>query len=181
MFLYYFRRLLRNYETSPQYAKAMVVWEEGNLGLVCARLIAREVRYLTLVNPNARYLERAADLIVTETGVSPQIRTNPPDIQRNKIIIKCGKLSNYHIPKNIRPIICCELFQRNPSLYSLNFNLPITVNDVRHQLPLYPALGETILRSFFDMPGIWYGTELRLERIVKLADIVQELGVHITI
>lgn len=181
LFLNYFRGVLRNYGVSSQKAKAMVIWEEGNLGLVCARLIAREVRFLTLVHPNARFLERAADLIIAETGVSPRIYTNPPEIYRDKIIIKCGRFIRYKIDRHSRQAIWCEIFQKSPSLCSLNSDLPITVMNARHRLPLYPALGETILRSFFNLPGFWYGPELQLERIILLANIFKELGVHIAI
>lgn len=182
LFINYFRGVLRNYGISSQKAKAMVIWEEGNLGLVCARLIAREVRFLSLVHPNARFLERATDLIIAETGISPRIYTTPPpEVYRDKIIIKCGRFTRYRIDRHSRRVIWCEIFQKNPSLCSLNSDLPITVMDTRHRLPLYPALGETILRSFFNLPGFWYGPELQLERIIKLAGIFKELGVHIAI
>jgi hypothetical protein len=181
LFINYFRGIIRNYGISSQKAKAMVIWEEGNLGLICARLIAREVRFLTLVHPNARFLERAADLIVAETGVSPRIYTAPPGAYKDKFIIKCGRFSRYQMDRRSRQTIWCEIFQKNPSLCSLNSDLPITVMNARHRLPLYPALGETILRAFFNLPGFWYGSELQLERISKLAGIFKELGVNIEI
>jgi hypothetical protein len=181
LFLNYFRGILRNYGIAPQKAKAMVIWEEGNLGLACARLIAREIRFLTLVYPNARFLERAAGLITAETGVSPRIYTTPPEIRHDKIIIQCGRFSRYHRARNSKQAIWCAIFQNNPSLFSLNTDLPIKAMNIHHPIPLYPALGETMLRSFFNLPGFWYGSELQLERIIKLASIFKELGIHIAI
>jgi hypothetical protein len=181
LFLNYFRGILRNYGVSSQKAKAMVIWEEGNLGLVCARLIAQEIRFLTLVHPSARLLERAADLIIAETGVSPRIYTAPPVTLKEKIIIKCGQFVRYQLDRHSNQAIWCEIFQKNPSLCSLNSDLPITVVNARHRLPLYPALGEAILRSFFNLQGFWYGPELQLERVIKLAAIFKELGVHIAV
>ena len=181
LFLNYFRNVLRNYGISPQKARASIIWEEGNLGLACARLIAREVRFLSLVNPNIRFLERAADLITAETGVSPQIYTVPPGFTKDKIVIKCGKLTSFCINRRSKQVIWCEIFQKNPSLSCLNVNLPITVTNRHHRLPLYPALGEAILRSFFKLPGFWYGSELQLERIIKLAELFKELKINIAI
>lgn len=181
LFLNYFRGILRNYGISSRKAKAMIIWEEGNLGLVCARLIAREVRFLTLVHPNTGFLERAAGLITAETGISPRIYTTPPEIFRDKIIIQCGRFNRYPTDRHSKQAIWCAIFQKNPALYSLNSGLPITVMNTHHRLPLYPALGETILRSFFNLPGFWYGTELHLERIFKLAGVFKQLGLHIAI
>jgi len=181
LFLNYFRNVLRNYRISPQKAKVAIIWEEGNLGLTCARLIAREIRFLSLVNPNIRFLERAADLIIAETGISPKLYTEPPEFNKEKIVVKCGKLTRLCITRHSKQVIWCEIFQKKPSLSCLNINLPITVTNRRHRIPLYPALGEAILRSFFNLPGFWYGSDLQLERIVKLADLFKELRINIAI
>ncbi len=180
-FINRFRRLLQNYGIAPGRAKALIVWEEGNLGLSCARLIAREVRFLTLVSPNARLLERAVDIIMAETGIVPQIYTNlPSDYKGAKIIIKCGRLTRYQINKSSRKIISCELFPYRPNITNINMGLPLDVLSKEGQLPLYPALGEVILRSCFGINmGLWYGPELPLERVFKLAILFKELGLEI--
>lgn len=180
-FINRFRRLLQNYDIAPGRAKALIVWEEGNLGLSCARLIAREVRFLTLVSPNARLLERAADIIMAETGTSPQIYSNlPPDYKGAKVVIKCGRLTKYQITRGLHNIICCDLFPYRPNITNINLGLPLDVIAKTGQLPLYPALGEVILRSCFEINmGIWYGSELPLERVFKLAILFKELGLEI--
>jgi hypothetical protein len=183
LFINRFRSILRNYEITPQKAKAMVVWEEGNLGVTCARLVAREVRFLNLVSPNERSLERAAEIVFAETGISPQIYITPPeDFRGAKIVIKCGSLSKIQLVRNSKRIIWCELFQKCPSLSSINVDLPVTVRDKFGDMPLYPALGEAILRSRFDLIyGFWYGSELPLERVIKLALCFRELGREIAV
>jgi hypothetical protein len=183
IFINRFRGILRNYEIAPQKAKAMVIWEEGNLGVTCARLVAREVRFLNLVSPNERSLERAAELVFAETGISPRIYTTPPlDLRSAKIVIKCGGLSKLQLTRNSKQVIWCELFQKCPSLSSMNVDLPITVRDKHGEMPLYPALGEAILRSRFDLVyGFWYGSELPLERVIKLALCFRELGREIAV
>ena len=183
LFINRFRNILRNNIVSPQRSKALIVWEEGNLGLTCARLIAREVRFLILVNPNVRLLERAVDLIIAETGVAPQPYLVPPsDYKGAKIIIKCGRMSRYRLPPIRRNSFRCELFQNYPYLPGLNTTLPITVRNREGSLPLFPALGESILRAAFDLNfGYWYGPELPLERVLKLGLFFKELGIEIAL
>jgi hypothetical protein len=183
IFINRFRGILRSYDIAPQKAKAMVIWEEGNLGVTCARLIAREVRFLTLVSPNERSLERAAELIFSETGISSQtFLTLPEDFRGSKIIIKCGNLFKLQLARNSKRLIWYDLFQKRPSLSSINVDLPITASGKYGDLPLYPALGEAILRSHFDlMYGFWHGSELPLERVTKLAACLRELGREIAV
>jgi hypothetical protein len=182
-FMNRFRSILRNYEITPQKAKALVIWEEGNLGVTCARAIAREVRFLTLVSPNARILEIAAEIILSETGVSPQVFVDlPSDYRGAKIVVKCGRVAKYQLPRVTRRVIWCELFQSFPSLSSMNFALPVTAANQVGKLPLYPALAEVILRSGFGLQsGFWHGSDLPLERVVKLAVVFKELGIDLTI
>lgn len=182
-FINRFRRLLQNYGISPGRAKALIVWEEGNLGLTCARLIAREIRFLTLITPNPRLLERGADLIMAETGIVPQIHTDLPiDYKGAKIVIKCGRLTKYQLNRSLRRVIFCELFPYRPNITNINLGLPLDVLTEAGQLPIYPALGEVILRSCFEINmGLWYGPELPLERVFKLAVLFKELGLNISL
>jgi hypothetical protein len=181
LFISYFRSIFRNHGISAQKAKAMIVWEEGNLGITCARLIAREVRFLTLINPNPRLLERAACLIVSETGVSPLLFTAPPEeIKTARIVIICGRLNKYTLMRGSRRTIWCELFQKPPSLAALNTEFPITALNKIGRIPLYPALGEAILRAYFDLnSGFWFGSELPLDRVLRLSQLFKELNVEI--
>jgi hypothetical protein len=182
-FINRFRRLLQNYGIAPGRTKALIIWEEGNLGLTCARLIAREIRFLTLISPNQRLLERAADIITAETGIVPQIYTElPDDYQGAKVVIKCGRLTRYHLYRGPRRVIICELFPYRPNIANINLGLPLDILTEVGQLPIYPALGEVVLRSCFEINmGHWYGTELPLERVIKLAFLFKELGLDISL
>lgn len=185
LFVNRFRSILRNYEIQPLKAKATIVWEEGNLGVTCARLVAREVRFLNLVSPNEHSLERAADLIFAETGISAQTyQTLPEELHGSRILIKCGIISELKLvrAREAKKMIWCEIFQKSPSLTSFNANLPLRVKNKFGGLPLYPALGEVILRSRFNLiDGFWYGSDLPLERVVKLALCFRELGCDFTV
>ncbi len=183
LFIKRFRRLIRNYDITPQKAKAMILWEEGNLGVACARLLARELRFLVLVSPNTRLLERTGELVAYETGISPQIYTTPPaDFKGAKIVVKCGPTPNLKLPRCANRVIRCELFQTYPSLNSINVEHTITVKHRNALVPVYPALGEAILRSYFEMNlGFWYGADLPLERVFKLAMLLREIGFDVSI
>lgn len=185
IFINRFRSILRNFEIPPLKAKATIVWEEGNLGVTCARLIAREVRFLNLVSPNEHSLERASDLVFAESGISAQTyRELPEDFRGGRILIKCGILNRLKLARarGVNKLIWCEIFQKSPSLSSFNANLPLKAKSKFGGVPLYPALGETILRSRFNLTdGFWYGTDLPLERVVKLALCLRELGRDFTV
>ncbi len=183
LFISRFSSILRNYDIPPQKAKAMIIWEEGNLGLTCARLVAREVRFLALVSPNEKNLERAAELVFAETGVSPQTYSEVPNDYRGaRIIIKCGRLNKIGLSHCPKRMLRYELFQRSPSISSMNVSLPISVRYKLGELPLYPALGEAIIRSYFDLNyGFWFGNDLPLERIIKLAVCFKGLGREIAV
>jgi hypothetical protein len=183
LFIERFRSILHSYEISAQRAKALIVWEEGNLGVTCARLIAPEVRFLTLVHPNLNFLERTAELIMAESGLSPQImKTLPSDLKGAKIVIKCGRVTAFPVRRGPRRVIWCELFQKYPQLPLLNRDLPFSVRHQTQNLPLYPVLGEVVLRAGYNYDSeFWYGSQLPLERVLKLARIFNEMGVRISI
>jgi hypothetical protein len=184
LFIGRFRTLLQNHEIPAHRAKVIIVWEEGNLGLTCARLIAREVRFITLVHPHQKLLERAAEIIMAETGVSPRIYSEwPDDYQGAKLLIQCGNLAHYHPAKqDARKVIRCALFQRYPRLSLMNLNYPVSAWHKTRQLPAYPVLGEVILRAVFRHESeFWYGGQLPLERVIKLARIFKEIGADIRI
>jgi hypothetical protein len=183
LFIERFRNILHNYEIPAQRAKALIVWEEGNLGVTCARLIAPEVRFLTLVHPNFHFLERTAELIMAESGLSPQINTTlPPDFKGAKIIIKCGRVTAFPVQRDSRRVIWCELFQKYPHLALLNRELPFSIRYQTQNMPLYPVLGEVMLRAGYHYDSeFWYGPQLPLERVIKLARIFNELGMRIVI
>lgn len=178
LFVERLRVLLRCYEIPAQRAKVMIIWEEGNLGLTCARLVASEVRFVTLVCPNLKMLERAADLVMAETGVSPQIfQECPADYKGARIVIKCGQMKTYNIRRESRRLIWCELFQQYPQLALMNLKLPLAVQCNSQKIPVYPVLGEVILRAGHNCDSeFWYGSQLPLERVIKLGRIFHELG-----
>ncbi|HEY8462813.1 MAG TPA: hypothetical protein VIM29_02090 [Bacillota bacterium] len=183
LFIDRFRSLLRSYEIPAQRVKVLIVWEEGNLGLTCARLIAPEVRFMTLVCPNAKLLEQAAETVLAESGVAPQTTQNwPADYKGARIIIKCGKIKTFPLRRDSRRLIWCELFQQYPQLALINLKLPVSARQKSRHIPVYPVLGEVILRAGYHYDSeFWYGSQLPLERVIKLGRIFNDLGAGIVI
>lgn len=54
-------------------AEVAVVGAGGAIGAACARILAREVRHLTLIGPQVERLERVAEQIRRETGLVPAV------------------------------------------------------------------------------------------------------------
>ncbi len=57
-------------------AEVAVVGAYGSIGSACARILAREVKYLTLVGRNEEKLEALARQILQETGLAPRVSTD---------------------------------------------------------------------------------------------------------
>lgn len=62
-----------------QRAEVAIVGASGSIGSACARILAREVRHLTLIGRSEEKLESVARVVTVETGLVPRIST---DIRR---------------------------------------------------------------------------------------------------
>ncbi|MGI6575760.1 MAG: shikimate dehydrogenase [bacterium] len=69
----------REMEIDLNSAQVAVIGATGAIGSTCARILAREVRYLTLFGRDQSKLKRTADLIYKEVGLAVKISTNLPD------------------------------------------------------------------------------------------------------
>ncbi|HOJ76662.1 MAG TPA: hypothetical protein PLZ08_02085 [Bacillota bacterium] len=183
LFIYRFRAVFRSRGIATQNAKVAIVWEEGNLGLTCARLIAGDIRFLTLIHPNYRILEQAAEIIYSESGISPIISTRlTEDVGAVNIIIQCGKISRDSSVMSNLAAIKFKLFQGYPIKSQPGLHLPLEMIGLSGPMQLSPVLGETLLRAGFDVAtGSWIGSNLIVERIAMLAKLLNEIGVRIKI
>jgi len=69
-------------------AEVLVVGATGAIGSVCAKILARDVRFLTLLARNTNRLENLAASITAETGLVPAITQNVQEaVQRADIIV----------------------------------------------------------------------------------------------
>ncbi|ADL08794.1 saccharopine dehydrogenase NADP-binding domain-containing protein [Thermosediminibacter oceani] len=57
-------------------AEVVVIGATGSIGKVCAEILARDARFLTLVGRNTQRLESIAEKILRETGLSVRITSN---------------------------------------------------------------------------------------------------------
>ncbi|TYP58748.1 NAD(P)H-binding protein [Thermosediminibacter litoriperuensis] len=69
-------------------AEVVVIGATGSIGKVCAEILARDARYLTLVARNTQKLESIAEKILRETGLSVRITSNVKNaLKRADVII----------------------------------------------------------------------------------------------
>jgi hypothetical protein len=143
-----FHRILDLYEITPLKATATIIWEEGNQGLTCARLIGRELRFLTLVHPKLKVLEQAAEVISAETGLAPRTFTEiPANYRELGIVIHCGRTMNYPVPGGCQQRPRYHLFGAFPGLFGANLGLSVSMGNWQGDEMLYPALGEAVFRA----------------------------------
>ncbi len=64
-------------EVEMERAHVAVIGAGGSIGSACARLLAPDVKYMTLVGRNESKLQRVSDLILTESGISCKLSTDP--------------------------------------------------------------------------------------------------------
>lgn len=182
LFAQQFKRILRHCQVNPQTAEIGIIWEEGNLGLVCARLIAQHIRFLRLIHPDAGRLDHAAAVLLAETGISPKIQQVPPDKeQRISMIIQCGLLNHYRSWSGSEFSSYWELFTGRLDLFQrLMGDGFFTVWGPLASLPASPVLGEVLIRAIAGWSSEqWVGTELRFERILLMKEYLDQLGVPV--
>jgi predicted amino acid dehydrogenase len=69
------------------HAEIVVIGANGSIGKVCAHLIARDCRYMTLVSRDVVKLRKTADEILGETGLSPKVTTEVNESIKNADIV----------------------------------------------------------------------------------------------
>lgn len=91
-------------------AEVVVVGATGSIGSACARILARKVKYLTLVGRNQPKLERLAEHILHETGLSTPITTDVrAALRRADIVVTVtSALDTVIYPEDLKPgaIVC---------------------------------------------------------------------------
>ncbi|MBM3461322.1 MAG: shikimate dehydrogenase [Armatimonadetes bacterium] len=100
------RRLGMNLED----CRAAVVGASGSIGSVCARLIARKVKHMTLVARNAGRLRNVAEVIRAECGKVCDIETEiAPGVRDSDIVITAtSSTGNIIRPDDLKPgaLVC---------------------------------------------------------------------------
>lgn len=177
MFMYDFNRMLHQNVLSRN-SEVMVIWEEGNLGLTCARLIARDVRFLTLVHPNLTVLEQAAAVVMAETGTSPKILDRlPSDFNRIALVIECGRLTTFKSGMDANETRVIKLFQKVPGWHPV---FSISIIGCAGRLDDSPALAEALVRTAGGTDTeCWCGSIVLLERVRRLAGLLKEFGIRV--
>jgi fatty aldehyde-generating acyl-ACP reductase len=91
-------------------AEVAVIGATGSIGAVCARLMARECRYLTLVARNKEKLDALAQMIMFETGLVASVTSESKKaLRRADLIITVTSSADAVIePEDLKPgaVVC---------------------------------------------------------------------------
>lgn len=89
---------------------AAVLGATGSIGSACARILARDMRHLILVGRNRSRLQRLAEHILVESGVSPQITTDAKGAlrQADVVVTVTSAVDTVIEPEDLKPgaIVC---------------------------------------------------------------------------
>ncbi|NLP17460.1 MAG: shikimate dehydrogenase [Firmicutes bacterium] len=100
-------------------AEVAIIGATGAMGSTCARVLAREIRYLTLLGEGGNKLQRLASRITAETGLAVKISSNLPGTlsKADVVIIVTGAHNGIIRPQHLKPgaIICDVARPRNVS------------------------------------------------------------------
>ena len=91
-------------------AEVAIIGATGAIGSTCARILAREIRYLTLFGRNEKKLQRLGDKITAESGLAAQISSNlPQTLTKADVVITVTGANDAIIqPEHLKPgaVIC---------------------------------------------------------------------------
>lgn len=100
-------------------ANVVILGATGSIGAACAQILAKEVRYLTLVARNEANLEKIADKILRSTGLAVKVTANTKATLKAADIVIAVTSAVDHIiePEDLKPgaIICDVARPRNVS------------------------------------------------------------------
>ncbi|HHY37075.1 MAG TPA: shikimate dehydrogenase [Firmicutes bacterium] len=101
-------------------AQVAVVGATGSIGSTCARILARECRYLTLYGRNGNKLQRLAQKIAAETGLAAKISSNLQETLAGAdvIITVTSAVDAIIEPEHLKPgaVVCDVARPRDVSL-----------------------------------------------------------------
>lgn len=91
-------------------AEVVVIGATGSIGKVCSEILAKEVRYLTLVGRNTEKLEAVAEKILRETGLSARITSNVKNALKKAdvVITVTSSVDTIIEPEDLKPgaVVC---------------------------------------------------------------------------
>lgn len=100
-------------------ANVVVLGATGSIGAACARIMAREVRYLTLVARHEAKLEKIASQILRSTGLAVKVTANTKSALRTAdvVIAVTSAIDSIIEPEDLKPgaVVCDVARPRNVS------------------------------------------------------------------
>jgi len=91
-------------------AEVVVIGATGSIGKVCSEILAREVKYLTLVGKKLEKLEAIAEKILRETGLSVRVTSNVKSALKKAdvVITVTSSVDTIIEPEDLKPgaVVC---------------------------------------------------------------------------
>ncbi len=179
-------------------AKVLILNAAGPVGNICARILSREkVNYLTLISKDQRRLDRLAENILKESGVSCKVTTRIEEaMERADVIIADGTVYDevfravelkpgavvWHTRKQISAVPCMFSLRKDILMFDSGMiRVPGVAGTIRHQnypeCVVEPALAETMLLALearFERYSL--GKHLRIDKIEQISRLAEKHG-----
>ncbi len=178
-------------------AQVVIVGATGSIGSACARIMARDVRYLTMVGRDSEKLEGLARRIVSESGLSPRLTTDLKAalVDADIIITVSSATGSIIMPELLKPgaVVCDVARPRDVSKlvvekrddvlvieggvvqipgdvdFNLNFGFPPRTG--------YACMAETILLALEERyESFTLGREISVEKVDEISRLARKHG-----
>ncbi|MDN5348583.1 MAG: hypothetical protein PWP65_2148 [Clostridia bacterium] len=181
-------------------AEVVVLGATGSIGSVCARILARDCRYLTLVGRKEEKLRNLADQILREAGLAVRISRQPKEIlpQADLVIAVTSAVDTVIGPEDLKPgaVVCDVARPRDVSRqvaevrddvlvieggvvkvpgevnFNFNFGFPPGLS--------YACMAETMILALEGrLENFTLGRDLTVEQVEEISLLAQKHGFHL--
>ncbi|MEW6771174.1 MAG: NAD(P)H-binding protein [Bacillota bacterium] len=178
-------------------AAVAVVGATGAIGGVCAELLSREARELTLVGRNLQKLEMLADRILYRTGLAAKISTDIKKTLRGAdiVITVTSAVDTVIEPEDLKPgAVVCDVARprdvsrrvatERPDVLVIEGGVVAVPGDVKFNLDFgfppktaYACMAETMVLALERRyESFTLGRELTTEKVEEIAALAQKHG-----
>jgi len=178
-------------------AHVVVVGATGSIGQVCARLLAKEARKLTLVARNLERLAQVAKRIMDESNITPQVTADVnASLQTADIVIAVTSALDCVVdPRLLRPgaVVCDvarprdvseEVAKHRPDVLIVDGGVVEVPGDVNFHFNFgfpprmsYACMAETMILALENRVGDYsLGRDITLEQVEEITQLAEKHG-----
>ncbi len=182
-------------------ANVVIIGATGSIGRVCADILAREVKSLTLVGKDEAKLHRVADRILYDTGLVAKISINVKESLRNAdiVIAVTNSVEVLINPDDLKPgaVVCDVSRPRNVSKTVAELRNDVLViegglvevpGDVNFNFNFgfppglaYACMAETMILALEGRyENFTLGRELTIKQVMEIDKLAQKHGFKVT-